>query len=855
MMGLAVLFLRHGLRYYMRHKVLALLNIAGIGLGVSVFVAVQIVNHSALQAFRASVDIVAGRANFSIVGESLPFDERIYPAVRDWPEVEACTPVVEGVCLLPDHEGEYLHVLGMDVFTSGRLSTYLILDALRDEASAYDFVSDPWAIGLSESLAARLGVKPGDTLRVRMRGRDAVLNVRFLVRFAEDTPGADEHIAVMDIAAAQELFGLVGKLSRIDCILAAKDGDSEAAVRRAKDGLGLPPYAVARVPDRRGSSVEKMLGAFQLNLTALSLIALMVGTFLIYNTVSTAVVKRRSEIGVLRALGLSRGGVQALFISEALLLGVGGVVLGLAGGVVLAQAMVGVVSKSITALYLLLNIQEVAVSGQSVLLAVLFGMGAVVAGAWIPAREAAGVDPVEALAVGTISEKAERHVGVWALAGLGCLLATGPCLWLALEGGVPWMGFGAAFFVVVAGALLVPGLSWLASRAYGGGQIVARVAFQLFGRSLHRHSVATAALVSALAMVVGVTVMIHGFRKTVADWLAQTVTADVLVIPASNLVAGTVEALSPEAVEAFRKMMPEGADVDTYREIDISFRGRITKLTSCDFRVLQRRNVLPTVNPVPDDYIARARAAGEVLVSENFARKFGVREGEEIVLQTREGDAAFRVAAVIVDYTSERGLVLMDRELYQKKWGDPEITSTVVYLPKGSDDATMLAKVRRALAPKGEFLVYSNRELRREAMAIFDQTFSVTYLLQVIAAMVAGLGIFLSLTILVTERQREIGLLRAAGASRAQVMGVVLVEAVLIAVVGSVLGMASGLGLAAVLTYGINVAFFGWTVGWATPWVVLGWLPVWVLGASMLSAAVPAWRAANLNISEAMRAE
>jgi putative ABC transport system permease protein len=248
---------------------------------------------------------------------------------------------------------------------------------------------------------------------------------------------------------------------------------------------------------------------------------------------------------------------------------------------------------------------------------------------------------------------------------------------------------------------------------------------------------------------------------------------------------------------------------------------------------------------------------GAILVSEPFRRRFHLGLGDSLTLDTPDGPHAFRIAGVYVDYTTEGGVILVDWPLFQQYWHDRSINGMGLYIDKGSGvNATDLqARLRPLIAPYGDYLIKSNSELREQVFRIFDQTFSVTYLLQVIGIIVSALGIFLSLSILVAERRREISILRAVGASRRQIEALVLWEAGIIGLLGAVMGIAAGLALAAVLSYDINVSFFGWTISWATPWGLLLGLPVVVIVAAMLAGYGPARQASRLDIADGVKME
>ena len=846
------LFLTHSLRYFARHPALTALNIVGIALGVTVFLAVQIINHSALESFRASVDIVAGKADLEVVGDGLRFDEMAYPIVAGDPDIAAATPVVEDVASLTDYPGEYLQLLGVDVFSNEPLRTFELHDAQNQKPDITGFLRDPKVIALTRKLSARLGLHPGDPLRVETQTGTETFHVGYILDFGEDAPGADEHLSVMDIANVQENFRHVGKLSRISALL--RPGADFAAVL-ARLRAELPAGDIVQAPDRRNRQIERMIGAFQLNLTALSLISLLVGMFHIYNTVATAVVRRRHEIGVLRALGLSGLAVQGLFMAEALVLGVAGSLLGLVLGVVLAGQLIGAVSQTITSLYILASIQHLFISPWAVAGALVLCLGAVLVAAWFPAREAALLAPVEALSIGHLEESSARSTGRWFVIGVGLLVLAALVARVSLTYGPAWISFGAALFTLLGFAFFVPTMSVFFSRWVKPHSIMARIAFGHFAQSLHRTSMAIASLVVALAMVVGISTMIFSFRTTVEDWLSRSIQSDLVIAPAANLVVGNREMIRPE-VEQVIAATPH-VIYDSFRELRVQFNGQSVKLASVRLAVTRDIEPLALSQGDPRGAVDAAIGEGAVLVSQPFFRRFHLGLGDTINLATPTGRRDFKISGVYIDYTTEGGVILVDWKTYRKYWQDDSINGLFLYIDKksGLTAAQVQAELRPKLAPFGDYLIKSNQELHEQVFRIFDQTFSVTYILQTIGIIISALGIFLSLTILVTERRREISILRAVGASRAQIEAMVLWEAGIIGLLGSFLGIVAGLALAWILSFVINVSFFGWTISWATPWRFLLGLPVAVIAAALVAGYGPARQAARLDIADGVKME
>jgi len=475
--------------------------------------------------------------------------------------------------------------------------------------------------------------------------------------------------------------------------------------------------------------------------------------------------------------------------------------------------------------------------------------------AWFPAREAALLSPVEALSIGHLEEQSARGTVRWTLIGVGLLVLAAIIAHISLNYGPAWLSFGAALFTLLGFAFFVPSVSSAFSRWIKPRSVMARIAFGHFAQSLHRTSIAIAALVVALAMVVGISTMVFSFRSTVQGWLERSIQSDLVIAPAGNLLVGNREMIRPE-VERIVAATPH-VTYDSFRELRVHLNGQTVKLASVRLAVTRDIERVDFTQGDSHDAFDQAIDHGAVLVSQPFYRRFHLGLGDTITLDTPTGRHDFKIAGVYIDYTTEGGVILVDWQTYRKYWQDDSINGIGIYIDKKSGITAdqIQAELRPKIAPYGDYLIKSNQELRAEVFRIFDQTFSVTYLLQTIGIVISALGIFLSLSILVTERRREISILRAIGASRGQIEAMVLWEAGIIGLLGSILGLLAGLALAAVLSDVINVSFFGWTISWATPWAFLLGLPPTVIAAALLAGYWPARQAARLDIADGVKME
>lgn len=846
-LSFARLFHWQVVRYVAQHRALALLNVLSVALGVAVYFATQTANQSANRAFAASVDLVAGKADLEIRGTAHGVPERAFTAVKRTAGVAAATPLVRGAVSLPDFPGEYLDLLGIDIFTNEPFRTFEI-GSDAGQFAPEEWLGQPNVIAISKQFATEHAIRRGDVLRTQVNGAQHRLRVGFLF---ETNAIADSHFAAIDIGWAQELFGRRDELSSIQLRLARNAKRAEVIERLRKI---VPSDATIAPPAQRSEQIDKMLGAFELNLTAMSLVSLLVGMFLIYNSVSASVVRRRHEIGILRSLGTSRNEIRALFLGESALLGLIGSIAGIMGGAVLARILVRVVSGTISSLYVRVSASTVHIAPVTCGVALALGTVSVLAAAWWPARAAAYVKPVAAIpgaVTYNISTLASRR---WFWFGAACLCFAAVVCWLTLELGPRWLGFAAAFFVLVGFSFVVPTIaktfSARAARVLHRTWIT-RLAAANLGRSLLRNSVTIASLAAAVAMAIGLTVMVFSFRKTVAAWIEETLLADLFIGPASNEIAGPTSFIPRDAL-AFLETHPAVAAVDTFREVELPFRGN--EIVVAVIRGTKQRR-LQFLHGDSEVIFRRFHNEQCVLVSEPFARHQHVRDGDALVLRTPAGPQRFVVAGTFYDYTRDRGVVYMSAENFRRLWNDDRVNSAAVYLHDPASAAALTKEFRQRFSNAGEFLIFSNRSLRHRVFQIFDQTFAVTYVLRAIAVIVALVGIFFSLSTLVLERTRELAVMRAVGASANQVRSILLWEAAFVGALAALVGIASGVCLSFVLTGVINRAFFGWTIRLAFPWSSLLLTPTWIIAAAITAALVPAWRAGRVVLAEALRSE
>ena len=831
-------------------------TLVGVALGIAVVIAIQLTNASSVRGFETALDTMSGRTSVEVVGSGAGVDETLLPSLGWLREFGVVSPVVEGdMAAVLGERREAMRVLGIDILRDTGIREYQVsegADRAGDEpltiAAFLELLTSPQSIVISEKFAVRHALAVGDELQLMTGDRVQPFIIRGLLRDEGPARVLDGNFVLMDIAAAQLAFDRLGRVDRIDVRL-----DEALDIAEALPAIAgrLPEGLDAQRPARRGEQVERMLAAFHMNLTALSWIALIVGLFLVYNTITISVVARREEIGTLRAIGVTRTQVLALFLGEAAVLGLIGAAAGLGLARVLADGAVALTSSTVSTLYVATAAVPPEIGGWHVVLAFAIGLPLSLAAAAVPALEASGVPPTAAIRGGDTLDMRFRlrpRALVWpvVLLGLAAWLAT-----LGPVGRVPLFGYLSSFAVIAGASLLVPAIIFMVARATRGPMrrllgVEGLLAHANLASAIPRLSISVAALAVALSMMVAIAIMIGSFRDTVTYWVGQTLQADLFISPGMRATPGVEQTMSAEVIAAVAAH-PDVEAVDTFRNTEITYRDQLVMLGAGNFDVVLSHGSLLFKSPA-DGRGALASAIGTdaVVVSEAFANKYDATDGDTVTLPTPSGPRPFRVAAVYYDYSSDRGLVVMDRTTFTRHYADLPPTGLTAYVRAEADPETVRADILRDMDEGHRVFIYTNRSLRAEVLRIFDSTFAITYALEVIAVFVAMLGVAGTLLTLVVERRRDLSLLRLVGADRRQVRRMVVIEAGLIGAVSQAIGLGVGLALSLVLIYVINVQSFGWTIQFHLPVVFLVQATIVVIAATALSGIYPARRAADM---------
>ena len=838
------------LRFLFKHPWQLALSILGVALGVAMVVSIDLSNTSAQRAFSISTEAVAGKATHQIVGGGEQLSEQVYRSLRIDGGNRKIAPVVQGFGRL-DGLARSFQILGVDPIAEGPFRDFSSQESGIDLAS---FIQGSATGLVSKPVLQELALEVSDTVGVSVGGVVVPIRIVGTIEVAnERTEQALESVLVVDISTAQRLFDMYGGLSRIDLILSAEQVEQQEQLQHIRSLL--PDGVEVQYAGSSSETLAQMTRAFELNLQALSLLALLVGMFLIYNTMTFSVVQRLPLIGRMRALGVTKSEILAMIMREAVLIGLIGTMVGIASGIALAQLLVRLVTQSINDLYFVLSVQELTITPAPIIKATLLGLGATVLAALWPAREASQAQ------VTTVLKRSNRESALMKrlprFTGLGIILGLlGESLLHIPSGGIV-VGYVSLLLVIIGFSLTIPacmvGLAYLFRPVLGAlNGIIGTMSVQGLLSELSRTSVPVAALVVAVASTVGVGVMVDSFRVTVVSWLESQLQADIYVQPPSSVARFADAELLPELVEVLQQTQGVERVHSVYSETITANFGP-TNLVTTSLGALAQQTY--EIKVAESSFWDRFPNQQVVMISEVYAYRHDVSLGDTLQLQTDKGLQEFLIEAVYYDYASDIGTVTMNREVYDRFYENRAISGLALYASEGTSVELLVERLRERADGLQEVFIRSNRGLREASIEIFDRTFTVTYVLRLLAVIVAFVGILSSLMALQLERAREHAVLRANGMTPGQLWNYVIMQTGVMGGMAGILSLPLGVIISYVLVYVINLRSFGWTLEFLiSPSLLLQAFGLAVF-AALLAGIYPSIKMALANPANALRSE
>lgn len=836
-----------------KHPGQALLSIFGIALGVAVIIAIDIANSSAGKAFDLSMETVSGKATHRITGGVSGVPDSIFTHLKVDLGLRQVAPVVEGYVRL-DSGGTFT-LMGIDPFAEEPFRDFSSLREMISGNEIGGFLNDKNSVIISQKTAENLKLKLGDTLRAISAGISSNLVISGILKSSANDNSTNDNSAlsrliITHISNAQEILGSVGYLSRIDIIA---PGNDDEFIEKLRSEL---PDGIYIENSRSGNeTTEQMTSAFKTNLTSMSLLALMVGMFLIYNTMTFAVVRRRRLIGLMRSIGVTGRNIFNMIMLEALLLGLLGTLAGIVMGIVLGNVMLELVTRTINDLYFVLSVKGTSISPLSLGKGVTAGIIGTLLAAWMPAHEATKAPP-RATMSRSEKEKSLLNLIPRYTAAAVILMAIGTLILLlpmrniyAAYVGIVFLIIGFSLFSPLAVKYFSLLFAYIGVKTLG---FTGKMASISIIKHISRTAIAIAALAIAVAAAIGVGTMIESFRSTVINWLEFRLKADVYVSVPSNISRFNDGTFSPRIADEILAI-PEVQHINRYREFRLTHEGKVIHILAAKLHHFDHES-FKMADGDNEAIWTKFRDNENVLVTETFAYKNDINVGDSLEIPTDRGLAKFPVAAIYYEYSSDIGLVLISKNVYDKYFDDRLLSGVAVFAKPNADIDALMEKIHD-LGGEVALVIRPNAELLRSSVEIFDRTFIITGVLQLLAVGVAFMGILSALMALQMERQRELGILRAIGLTPRQLRVMIIYQTGVMGFIAAVIAIPLGQILALALTNIINKRSFGWSLDFEFSWIIVLQAVGVSVASALLAGLYPAWKMSRTSPAEALRNE
>ena len=843
------------LRQWRRHRLRTILTIAGIAIGVAAFFAVRTANRTLLSSLSLTIQKLAGKATLQVVAGESGFPEEVWEIVRSTAGVKIAAPVIEVIANTDFDDAANLMVVGEDTLGEQGLREFQFEESSIELNDPLVYLAQPDSIIVARTFADKHSLKEGSKLPLfTSQGRK-----EFTVRGIFQPKGMGEvfggQIAAMDVFSMQHVFNRGRNFDRIDVL-----NEPDVPVEELKSRITerLKDYASVEVtrPAARGKGIENAVAAMSLGMTIASFIALLVGLFIIFNTFSISVSQRWKEIGILRAIGAERGSLQRMFLVEAAMMGVLGSALGIALGFLAARGTTAIMSGIAASIYSYVGTPEPPqFRWDYALLSMLLGIAASLVAAWLPARAASRLDPV--LALHNIETRQKEAVLGRPRIALGIAMVVSALLLIRFAPMKVGLTLQFAYMVMILLGLviLLPKLAELIARAlrpladrFLGTEGV--LALDAMIGSPRRTSATVAALMVSLSFVFATAAYVQSYQRTVVQWMDRMLNVDIFVTTSEMARSRTFH--FSEELSAKVGALSGVKRIENVRFTFVPYQGDTIAIICLEMDGWFAR-VKNVVEGAHEERARELAVSGQgIIVARNFVARFGLNVGDKVHIDTPTGILERPIAGVIEDYSSEKGIVFMDRALYKQYWRDSAVDIMDVSLKPGVDPGAFKTELQRTLRGEHRAFVYTNAEYKRWVLNLIDGFFVLNYLQMGIAIIVAGLGIINTLIISVSERKRELGVIRAIGGLKGQIRKMVFLEAIAIAFIGVAVGALGGMLSTYFLVRTAATMIGGYTIPFHFPVsLVFITLPIVTLIA-IVAAWWPARRAVNLGVIEAI---
>ncbi len=842
---------RFSLRYLTRNIWQTIMLVIGIALGVAVVIAIDFSNASSKIALILSTHSLVGAETHQLLAENGGIDETLFARLKIEGVLEKGAPVVEGYVTVPDFNQSAMLLFGIDPLEDFSVRNFYGNNSTL-KPGLLNTISTAGQVVISKTMATQFHVTLGDLIPIIYEGRKSEIQVAGFID--NEDPIIKESLnglIIADISTAQEILNKVMQLDRVDLILSTPNEVNQLKAE-------LPNDIYIFKSNQQSDQVAQMVSAFQLNLTALSLLALVVGLFLIYNTMTFSVIQRRELIGIYRSFGFFKSEIFKMIIIEASIIALFGTVLGIVFGILLGRQTVGLITQTINDLYFVTTVQNARLPVISIYKGIILGIFATIVVSIPPALEATRVAPHTATIRSSLEQKTLFSIQrVFILAILMIILAVF-FLFSPLFKNL-WWAFLATFLIVVSFSLITAGVLNLILPVVAKSMkivfgIIAGMAVRQLHRSLSRTAIAISSLMVAISITMGMTIMIESFRSTVDIWLKETLVGNIYISVPNQFTNQSNAQIDTNVLESILNN-PQIASWNSLATVS-----QITPKGNIQMNVITNKNIanerlfikLDMAKPLVWDALQN----GNILMSEPLANRLKLKVGDSLELTSKNETVPLKIAGIFYDYASNQGHLLIARDFYIKYWGDPGVTAVSLDVRPGVNIPFVVNELIQQNQSQGQKLVIrDNKTLQLDALSVFDRTFQVTNALRFVATIVSIIGIVIAVMLIIIDRRKEFGILKAIGLNGKEMWQLILTETGLMGLFAGIFAVPTGYIISLILVYVINLRSFGWTIQFHFEWlyvlqaIIIAWI------SSIIAGIFPIVKINKMQIIEVLRNE
>ena len=848
-------------RYYFRSFTQSILAVLGVAVGIAVFVAVDLANDSAKQSFRNSAVSIFGDTEFQLMGSTSGISENVYSDVVKSAELQPLLniirPIIDKQITLTDSNGveDKYRLLGINVINENVLSgnNKYGIDFLNSSQTSFNFFAEN-QVFVSSILASKKQLSIADEFLVE----DTNNKISIVGFFQGDNSLQRElmqNVIITDISVAQNITNSNGILTRID-ISSVYDQNEKIALDK---WFSLLPSGVQLIPSYTYSEARKSITkSFDTNLLALSLLALLVGLYLIYNMMTFSIHRRKNLFGTLRAIGVTKNEIFFLVLVEGLLIGLIGAIFGIMLGILLAYFLLGLISSTINYQFFSSSPNSIALDITIIYQALILGISGSIVSVLIPAWSASRIQPRELIDIyGKYSTYNNYHMVLFflglLLCSIGYLITLAPITNLII-------GFIAMFLVIVGLSLTVPTTTQIVLLIISsilekiGRPTIVTLSVETIKNSLNTIAICIAALSVSIAMTIGIGCMIQSFRATVEEWLNQSLVADIYIAPPTLSFGQDLKGIDDEFIK-YVSDIPEIEYISQLGSFEIFKDGYLLNLIVVDSAEKIFDEVIQLKEGEKKDIWNDFVQTDSILISEPLAFQKNIQINDTFDILTDTGLKSFTVRGIYYDYSSTSGIAMVSKQVYDNYWNNSKVTSLALYLNDSQNSEVVFNKLLDKFDTDWDLQIISSKKLNNASMEIFDKTFEITFVLRSISLIVAFIGILGAISAIILSRAREFSILKSIGFTNNQLRTIIGNQTFIIGVISGLISIPLGIIITNLLIQIINKQSFGWSIPMQLlPSVFVEGIMVAILS-SVLASIYPSIKISRNNIRKTLMGE